>query len=320
MRLSVPVVSVALAAVIVGIYDRAEIKQLLGFHDDLPQLVFDFDRPVDQATIDRTARLLEGRLLAYGAGIRIDGQRILVDAPPSQILDIQTAVDPAANPVAGLTLWLVDYVPDYFARLRPQLRDTSARVLDITTGVDAIGEYLAIPGDRKYVNPAWAERHHCDTRDRIEGTGVSCTVTAAQRLAALLHGDPDLFITPIPAPLAPPPDRELLLDVQGATGHAYVVERPPIELAPAMFASITADGANATVVLTPAGTAAVAARASAGTVELVVASGERLVPVKLVRAADAPWQLVVPIDKTRREAMVYAFAIHALHALMRVGD
>ncbi len=299
------------ALALLGIAEHDLLRDLLGIGDDPPRLVFELDRPVERVTLDATARLIQDRLRGTEAGVKVEGDRVIVETDIANALEVQLAIDPAQHRSRGLALRIVDYSPDYLPLLKAHLRETSVGTLHITTGVDLVGTYLDVPNDAQYVNPAWAERHHC-TGDRIVGTGVYCTVSARDRIAALLHGDEALFVPPLEPALAVPADRELVEDRHGLDSHFYVVERAPIVLAPAMIAGMTATKQFVTVALTEAGVAALAPRTMSAT-ELAIVSGDRLVIVQRVDG-----KLLLPIDPMQAQEMIYAFGIHALHALMRV--
>lgn len=130
-----------------------------------------------------------------------------------------------------LYAYSVVYQSDELTALQRALRkDPQATKLGISVELDHVGYHLQITGDGMYVNPEWAEAHHCDTRDRIVGTGVYCIVTAADRLSAYVRGDPGLFTDAHPIEL--PSGRTFLPDDVARGERFYEVALPALTLAP----------------------------------------------------------------------------------------
>jgi hypothetical protein len=128
-----------------------------------------------------------------------------------------------------LFAYKVVYQSDELTALQRALRkDDQATKLGISIQLDHVGYHLQIASDGMYVNPDWAEAHHCDTRDRIVGTGVYCIISAAERLKAYVKGDPGLFTDPHPLDL--PPSRTFVPGDGVANERFYEVELPAMPL------------------------------------------------------------------------------------------
>jgi hypothetical protein len=132
---------------------------------------------------------------------------------------------------APLSAYSVVYVSDELTALRRSLgSDEQAKKLGIAVEYDSVGYHLQIAHGGMYVNADWAEAHHCDTRDRIVGTGVYCTVSPADRLAAYIKGDPGLFIDAHPLDI--PKCRTFVPDNTATNERFYEVALPALTLVP----------------------------------------------------------------------------------------
>jgi hypothetical protein len=130
-----------------------------------------------------------------------------------------------------LFAYSVVYQSDELTALSRALRkDDQAKKLGITVELDHIGYHLQIPSDGMYVNPDWAEAHHCDTSHRIVGTGVYCVVRPAERLSAYVKGDPGLFTDA--HPLDVPQGRTFLPADAATSDRFYEVALPALALEP----------------------------------------------------------------------------------------
>ena len=137
--------------------------------------------------------------------------------------------DRLARRPAPMPAYIVVYQSDELTALQRALRrDDQAKKLGIAVELDHVGYHLQVATDGLYVNPDWAEQHHCDTGDRIVGTGVYCLPTGAERLTAYVKGDPGLFTDPHPIEL--PPQRTFLPDDDVRNERFYEVVLPAISL------------------------------------------------------------------------------------------
>jgi hypothetical protein len=199
-----------------------------------------------------------------------------------------------------LFAYKVVYQSDELTALSRALRkDDQAKKLGISIELDRVGYHLQIPSDGMYVNPDWAEAHHCDARDRLVGTGVFCIVTAAERLKAYVKGDPGLFTDPHPLDL--PPGRTFLPDDDTKNERFYEVELPAMPL-DVTTAAARGDTLDVTAQLA----------AFAPDVELVV-----LIAGKLYVAEPHAGGLEIPTgaDLARELSTSYALAAAGIHAL-----
>jgi len=207
-----------------------------------------------------------------------------------------------AGPPGPFYAYVVVYQSDELTALQRALRkDDQAKKLGISVELDHVGYHLQIPGDGMYVNPDWAEQHHCDTRDRIVGTGVYCIVPAAARLSAYLDGDPGLFTDP--HPLDVPAGRTFLPDDVSRNERFYEVQMPAMQLQPSDLRP-REDGLDVI--------AAVPAAATASDVELVVQ-----ISGKLYLATPIPGGLHIATGPVLADelATYHALAAAGLHEL-----
>lgn len=174
----------------------------------------------------------------------------------------------AAAPPGPFSAYIVVYQSDELTALSRALRsDDQARKLGISVELDHVGYHLQITTDGMYVNPEWAEQHHCSTRDRIVGTGVYCYVPAAERLRAYMHGDPGLFTDPHVLPF--PDGRTFLPDDDDTSERFYELELP---MFPVDFTAVSRDGDALEATLA----APLPDRATASDAELMIKLGRRL--------------------------------------------
>jgi hypothetical protein len=267
-------------------------------------IVYAFDRRLAANEL-ASARDRLARLTGFPAAIR--GDNVVVTAGPDDDV-LRAIVTPHRDPIR---VFVVVYQSDELDRIRKALRaDDQAKHLGITVELDHAGYHLHAPSEIMYVNPAWADAHHC-TGHRIEGTGVGCLLTGRDRLAAYVRGDAGLFTDPHPDALDAPTGRSFYVENDG---DAYELESVPIAIAPSQLTDVQATGDAIALALAATAAAAVAARATTPDVELVaeVAPGT-LLPVELT----APGHLAITVgadaQRAADELALAALGLHQVH-------
>ena len=272
---------------------RHPVHTLYAFHHHLP--------PDELARArDRVARIT-------GLPVTIQVTRLVVTAGPDDD-PLRAIVTPRREP---LRVFVVVYQSDELDHIRKALRtDDQAKHLGITVELDHVGYHLHAPSEIMYVNPAWADAHHC-TGHRIEGTGVGCLLTGRDRLAAYVRGDADLFTDPHPDALAAPSGRSFYVEDDG---DAYELESVPIAITPSQITDVQVAGDAIDLALAPDAAAALAARATSPDIELVaeLAPGT-LLPVTL--GAPGHVEIAVGADAQRAadELALAALGLHQVH-------
>lgn len=216
-------------------------------------------RPLSAGELAR-ARVQLHRLTTLPVTVR--GDRLVVTASDGDALNramLSTRHDP-------IRVFVVVYQSPELDRIRKALgADEQARHLGLSVELDSVGYHLHAPGDMMYVNPAWAEAHHC-TGHRIEGTGIACPLTPRERVDAYIRGDAGLFTDPHPDALATPAGRSFYVEDDG---NAYELEATPVTIAPSQIADVQVAGDVVQLMLAPDIAAAIAARATSPEIELV---------------------------------------------------
>jgi hypothetical protein len=264
-------------------------------------VVYAFEHPPSSDEI-RAGRDSLRRLTGLPTSIR--GNTIVVTARPDDDA-LRAIVTPRRDPTR---IFVVVYQSDELDRIRKALRtDDQATRLGITVELDHVGYHLHAPSEITYVNPDWADAHHC-TGHRIEGTGVGCLLTGRDRLAAYVRGDAGLFTDPHPDALAAPSGRSFYVEDDG---DAYELESVPVAVAPSQITDVQAAGDAIDLALAPDAAAALAARATTPDAELVaeLAPGA-LLPVTL--GAPGHVEITVGAD-AQRAADELALAALGLH-------
>lgn len=325
-----PVIVFVGAVLLAGaVYFREDIQYLVGGADRPPMTIsLGFAHPVPEATVYEALSLVEGELRGTGATVTSDGVTIVVTpVDDGQWFDLSMTLDPGRARPPELALRTVEYAGGYVDRLAAYVRkDKVAADLGITFALDHIGWHLEVTGDSRYVNVAWAEKHHCDPSRRLEGTGVSCIVDAKARLAAFLHGDPELYVEPLRADLAIPADRELVIDEvepRGVLGtiRVYAVEAGATVIAPSMISRLEPTKQGAVLTLTRTGTEAVLARATDPVTQLVMNIGSRVLPVTISRDDQGNAVLVIPMELGMSWRLHYDLGLAKLPARLKLlGD
>jgi hypothetical protein len=193
---------------------------------------------------------------------RVQGYRLVVHAGPDDD-QLRALVSVRRDPIR---VFVVVYQSEELDRVRKALRtDEQAKRLGLTVELDRVGYHVHAPDELMYVNPDWADAHHC-TGHRIEGTGIACPLSPKQRLDAYVRGDAGLFTDPHRDLLAAPPGRGFYIEDDG---DAYELEATPVTIAPMQLAGIDASGDDIELTLAPDAAAAIAARATTSDVQLV---------------------------------------------------
>lgn len=210
----------------------------------------------------------------------------------------------AAGRPGPFSAYVVVYQSDELTAISRALHgDDQAQKLGISVELDHVGYHIHTKDGGMYVNPDWAEQHHCGTRDRIVGTGVYCYVTAAERLRAYMQGDPGLFTDPHTFPF--PGDRTFLPDDDDTSERFYEVELPmfPVDLT---AVSVDGDALDATLA------APLPERATAPDAEVMIKIGR-----KLYVATRTPGGLRIATGAVLADELAtsYALAAAGLHEL-----
>lgn len=223
---------VALVVLVLGVVVAARIPKTAAYMEDVPllgtvvewighrgpsEVEISFDHEPTPAELTRAHDLLTAYLAPMPITVR--GDRFVVttsDAFRVYYLHLQHA---------PLRVFTVVYEsPELEDLLRAMRRDEQAKKLGLSVELDRIGYHVQAPSDSLYVNPAWAEKHHCEGH-HIEGTGTACYLSAKQRFDAYVHGDADLFVDA--HPLALPPGRDFYATDDGPI---YELESHPLEV------------------------------------------------------------------------------------------
>jgi hypothetical protein len=268
------------------------------------EVVYSCDRPLSPreltAARDRLRRLT-------GLPTRFRGQHLIVTAGPDDDV-LRAIVTPSRDP---LRVFVVVYQSAELEHIRKALRtDDQAKHLGITVELDHVGYHLHAPSEIMYVNPDWADAHHC-TGHRIEGTGIGCLLTGRDRLAAYVRGDAGLFTDPHPDALATPSGRSFYVEDDG---DAYELESVPIAIAPSQLTDVHAADDAIDLALAPDVAAAVAARATSPDVELVaeLAPGH-LLPVELAASGHIAITVGADAQRAADELALAALGLHQVH-------
>lgn len=311
----IAVLGVAVVAAAVIFQD--DIQDAIGGGGDRPEtLVYRFDGPVTPAVIERARTLVADRLSTTGAIVRVEGDHLEID-----VLDTRTSMEvsmrmaDADRLVPRIELRILDYDPEYLTAVKAALRKSArAEELGVEVRLDSFGYHLEAPTGSMYVNTAFAEAHGCPARYRIEGTGISCTVTGADRIHAVLDGDPTLFAEPAAPGVTLAPDRELVVADNGQRARAYVYERAPIVLEASTIASADTRGGVLLLTIAPASRELLRRRVSGPAVELV----------QLVRGAPSPAKLhpdgTLEIAIDASDARTFVNALSYAHLPQRLRE
>jgi hypothetical protein len=267
-------------------------------------IVYTFDRPPSPARLT-SARDRLGRLTGLRTVVR--GTKLVVTAGPDDD-PLRAIITPRREPIR---VFLVVYQSAELDRLRTALRtDDQAKRLGITVELDRIGYHLHAPSEIMYVNPDWADAHHC-TGHRIEGTGVGCLLTGRDRIAAYVRGDAGLFTDAHPDALAAPTGFSFYVEDDG---DAYELESVPITIAPSQVTNIQVAGDAIDLALGPDAAAALSARATASDVEMVaeLAPGH-LLPVELAGSGHIAITTGSDAQRAADELALAALGLHQVH-------
>lgn len=213
------------------------------------------------------------RLTSLPVTIR-DHQLVVTAGPDDDPL--RAFITPRREPIR---IFLVTYQSPELEQLRRTLRtDDQAKHLGISVELDRVGYHLHAPSEIMYVNPDWADAHHC-TGHRIEGTGVGCLLTGRDRLTAYVRGDAGLFTDPHPDLLQTPTGFSFYVE---DSGDAYELESVPIIVGAPRLEGIAVAGDALDLALGPDAATTIAGRAKVTDLDLVaeLAPG-RLLPVTL---------------------------------------
>jgi hypothetical protein len=266
-------------------------------------IVYAFDRRLAPNEL-ASARDRLARLTGFPAAIR--GDNVVVTAGPDDDV-LRAIVTPRRDPIR---VFVVVYQSDELDRIRKALRaDDQAKHLGITVELDHVGYHLHAPSEIMYVNPDWADAHHC-TGHRIEGTGIGCLLTGRDRLAAYVRGDAGLFTDPHPDALAAPTGRSFYVEDDG---DAYELESVPITIAPPHLAGIAVADDAIDLALGPDAAGALAARATTPDVELVaeLAPGT-LLPVEPAGSGHIAITIGADAQRAADELALAALGLHQL--------
>jgi hypothetical protein len=239
--------------------------------------------------------------------VSIRGDRLVVTADPTDD-PLRATFIPRRDPIR---VFVVVYQSPELDRIRKALgSDEQAKHLGLSVDLDYVGYHVHAPADMMYVNPAWADAHHC-TGHRIEGTGIACPLTPRERLDAYVRGDAGLFTDPHPDALATPPGRSFYIEDDG---DAYELEATPIEIAPSQIADVQVAGDVVQLMLAPSAAAAIAARATSPDIELVaeIAPGQ-LQPVTLSGPAVIAFAVRTDPQRVADELALAALGLHPIH-------
>jgi hypothetical protein len=275
------IIIAVIAALLIAIVIALRIPGSEAWLEDLPGIGVGFEALADViGTHDEPATELEYRfehapspdaLAAVRRSISpataaVRGDRLVITAATfEQVVSATSTLDRAARRTK-LRVFVVVYQSDELDRIKQTLRkDDQANKLALSVELDPLGYHLHAPNGMMMVNPAWAERHHCEG-SHYEGTGTSCEVTARDRMDAYVHGDPDLFVDAHPDAFAVPPGRAFYIT---DAGDGYELEATPIEIAVAQITAVAAAGSTLELTVAPEVAVALMARANAPTVELV---------------------------------------------------
>lgn len=176
-----------------------------------------FDHTPTQPELTRARDLLTAYLAPMPIAVRGD-KLVVTTNDPFRVYSLHVQHLP-------LRVFTVVYEsPELEDLLRKMARDDQAKRLGLAVKLDRIGYHVEAPSESLYVNPAWAEKHHCEGH-HIEGTGTACYLSAKQRFDAYVRGDADLFIDA--HPLALPPGRDFYAT---GDGPIYELESHPLEV------------------------------------------------------------------------------------------
>lgn len=243
------------------------VIELIGVHEAAPlEVELAFDHPPSPQELARGRELLAARLRMP---VEIRGDKLVVGGDdPFRVTQLHLHHPP-------LRVFSVVYEsPELEALRRAMLRDEQATRLGLAVKLDTIGYHVEAPSETLYVNPAWADKHHC-TGHHIEGTGTACYLSAKQRFDAYVRGDAELFIDA--HPLALPPGRDLYAT---DSGPIYELDARPLEV-PVANLQLTREAALIPLAAAPATDA-----------ELVV----EVVPGSLVAGKPVGDKLAIPPD------------------------
>lgn len=223
---------VGLVVLVLALFVAARIPKTAAYLEDVPvlgdlvewighkrptEVVIGFDHTPTPQELTRARDLLTAYLAPLP--ITVHGDELVVTSKEAfrvYYLHLQHA---------PLRVFTVVYEsPELEALLRSMRRDDQAQRLGLEVKLDRIGYHVEAPSESLYVNPAWAEKHHCEGH-HIEGTGTACYLSAKQRFDAYVRGDADLFIDA--HPLALPAGRDFYATNDGPI---YELESHPLEV------------------------------------------------------------------------------------------
>lgn len=192
------------------------VVELIGHHGPT-EVEISFDHTPTPQELTRARDLLTAYLAPMPIEVR--GDKLIVTAKnPLRVYALHVQHAP-------LRVFTVVYEsPELEDLLRTMRRDDQAKKLGLSIELDRIGYHVQAPSESLYVNPAWAEKHHCEGH-HIEGTGTACYLSAKQRFDAYVRGDADLFIDA--HPLALPAGRDFYATDDGPI---YELESHPLEV------------------------------------------------------------------------------------------
>jgi hypothetical protein len=288
-----------------------------------PTIDVGFDRPVTSDVVDRAVRLIAARAVRPGVKIAREGDVVTIDAP-DELTAFDITEDVLLTHAPKWTLREDDGVSPYMFSLASFVaQDPGADKLGITATIEhdttgtRTGAFLSAVDDFRYVNSDWATAHHCDTKDRIEGTGVGCIVPGRDRLAGYISGDAGLFIVPdLPAELAVPADHEMVLASGRLHGKVdarmHYCTRTAISLGATLVDHVAPEGRSALrLTLNARGSQLLAARPSQ--LPLLVVDGVASYAVRVETHGGAT-DLVVTLDADEIERVAFAWNLALLPA------
>ncbi|MDB4957866.1 MAG: hypothetical protein JWO36_5435 [Myxococcales bacterium] len=293
--------------------------------DESSTTVFALAQPASPATVALAREFVAERLIGTAATVRVEDGKIVVDAPSlmdaARVRDRVREIDAElARGYRGLVMNVVVYQSAELDNIGRSLRnDETAMNLGITLELDQVGYHVRVPDGGMYVNPAWADKHHCHNT-RIEGTGVYCLITPSERFDAYVHGDPELFVEPHPDAFALPPGRTLHLMSAAEAWRFYEIEAEPIAIRPDQIVDVRIDRGLLDFALTPAGAAAVNPRVIAPAVEVVIDLGAgKIRPVTIKSPGSNAVRLAIELDARHARQIVRDFTLASagLHRISR---
>lgn len=275
------IVVAAVAALLIGLVVALRVPAVEAWLEDLPvaggvfewladamhsrehrpiEVVYELDHPPTPAELARARRLLAPQVRPLS--IQTRGDRLVVEA--HTFGEAQHAlIDVSRDPIR---LYIVVYQSEELDRIAAALRkDEQAKKLGLTVALDTIGYHLEAPSGSMYVNPTWATTHQC-AGYHIEGTGTSCPVSASERIAAYVRGDPALFVDAHKDLLATPAGRGFYA---ANDGNAYELESLPIVVQRRDLVTVQPAGDAVDLTLEPAQADALAARMTGADTEVV---------------------------------------------------